>query len=165
MLILICGVGKTLISLWITIKLNLNKILIGVPNTLLLEQWEEVIKGNEDYYGVIPDIEILIVDKDCNKDKIIKFLKDNEKCIVITTYHSSNKILDAINESNYIFDIKINDECHHLTTSDMKLANTRKAFVHMLSIKSKKQISLTATLKQIEISRPRHSQIIKLIND
>ena len=152
MLILICGVGKTLISLWITIKLNLNKILIGVPNTLLLEQWEEVIKGNEDYYGVIPDIEILIVDKDCNKDKIIKFLKDNEKCIVITTYHSSNKILDAINESNYIFDIKINDECHHLTTSDMKLANTRKAFVHMLSIKSKKQISLTATLKQIEIN-------------
>jgi superfamily II DNA or RNA helicase len=152
MLILICGVGKTLISLWITIKLNLNKILIGVPNTLLLEQWEEVIKGNEDYYGVKPDIKILIVDKDCNKDKIIKFLKDNEKCIVITTYHSSNKILDATNESNYIFDIKINDECHHLTTSDMELANTRKAFVQMLSIKSKKQISLTATLKQIEIN-------------
>jgi len=43
MLVLMCGVGKTLISLWITQKLNANTILIGVPNKLLLKQWEEVI--------------------------------------------------------------------------------------------------------------------------
>src|SRR5690606_27354922 len=34
MLILMCGVGKTLISLWITQELNSNTILIGVPNKL-----------------------------------------------------------------------------------------------------------------------------------
>src|SRR5690606_23917599 len=39
-LCLICGIGKTLISLWITQRLNFNKILIGVPNKLLLEQWK-----------------------------------------------------------------------------------------------------------------------------
>ena len=38
-----CGVGKTLISLWITQELNSNTILNGVPNKLLLKQWEEVI--------------------------------------------------------------------------------------------------------------------------
>ncbi len=43
MLVLICGVGKTLISLWITQKLKSNTILIGVPNKLLLKQWKEVI--------------------------------------------------------------------------------------------------------------------------
>ena len=43
MLVLMCGVGKTLISLWITQELNSNTILIGVPNKLLLKQWEEVI--------------------------------------------------------------------------------------------------------------------------
>lgn len=150
MLILICGVGKTLISLWITKELKSNKILIGVPNTLLLEQWEEVIQGNNEYYGVIPNIKILIVNSDCDKNTIIKFLRDNQKCIVITTYHSSYKVLEATNELNYEFDMKLNDECHHLTTSNMEIANTRRTFVQMLNIKSKKQLSLTATLKQIE---------------
>ena len=44
MLILMCGVGKTLISLWITQKLNLSKIVIGVPNKLLVKQWSIEIK-------------------------------------------------------------------------------------------------------------------------
>jgi len=150
MLILICGVGKTLISLWITKELNLNKILIGVPNTELLKQWVEVIQGNNEYHGVITDIKILIVNSDCDKNTIIQFLKDNQKCIVITTYHSSYKVLESTNELNYEFDMKLNDECHHLTTSNMEIANTRRTFVQILNIKSKKQLSLTATIKQIE---------------
>jgi len=44
MLILMCGVGKTLISLWITQKLNFSKIIIGVPNKLLVKQWSIEIK-------------------------------------------------------------------------------------------------------------------------
>ena len=152
MLILMCGVGKTLISLWITIKLKSNKILIGVPNNLLLEQWEKVIKGNHKYYGVIPDINILIVNCHCDENNIIKFLQDNQKCIVITTYHSSCKVLEATTKLNYKFDMKLNDECHHLTTSNIKKANEKKTFVQMLNIDSIKQLSLTATLKKLEVS-------------
>jgi len=153
MLILICGTGKTLISLWITLKMNYNKILIGVPNTLLLTQWAEVIEGNNEYYGVIPNIrKILLVNSDCDINKIKTYLKENKKCIVITTYHSSFKVLEATKQLNYEFDIKINDECHHLTTSNMEIANTKRTFVQMLNIKSKKQLSLTATLKQIEMN-------------
>ena len=151
MLILICGVGKTLISLWITKELKLNKILIGVPNTELLKQWVDVIQGNNEYYGVFLNAKILIVNGDCDKNTIIKFLQDNQECIVITTYHSSYKVLESTNELNYEFDMKLNDECHHLTTSNMEIANTRRTFVQMLNIKSKKQLSLTATLKQIEV--------------
>jgi hypothetical protein len=43
LLIIPCGVGKTLISLWITQRLNSDKILVGVPNKLLLKQWEKII--------------------------------------------------------------------------------------------------------------------------
>ena len=164
-LVLICGVGKTLLALWISVQLNVNKILIGVPNTLLLKQWDDVINGRDTKkdtrtgIGIIPtqtDIHsnkhnILIVNKDCNKETILKVLKEHENCIIITTYHSSNKILDATNDiPNYTFDMKIYDECHHLTTSNMLDANTRKTFVRMLQIKSIKQLALTATLKQIE---------------
>ena len=150
MLILICGVGKTLISLWIALKLKSNSILIGVPNSLLLEQWEEIIKGNNKTYAIMPNINILLVNSYCNKNDIIDFLKINKKCVVITTYHSSLKVLKATDELNYEFDMKIPDECHHLTTSNMELASNKKTFIHMLKIKAKKQISLTATLKQIE---------------
>ena len=48
--------------------------------------------------------------------------------------------------------MKINDECHHLTSSNMKLENTTKTYVEMLNIKSSKQLSLTATLKNLETS-------------
>lgn len=44
--------------------------------------------------------------------------------------------------------MKINDECHHLTSSNMKLENTTQTYVEMLNIKSVKQLSLTATLKK-----------------
>ena len=38
LLIIPCGVGKTLISLWITQVLHANTIIIGVPNKLLLKK-------------------------------------------------------------------------------------------------------------------------------
>ena len=46
--------------------------------------------------------------------------------------------------------MKILDECHHLCTHNMTLAKKSNTYIHMLNIKSTKQISLTATLKQIE---------------
>jgi predicted helicase len=49
-----------------------------------------------------------------------------------------------------VFDMKINDECHHLTTVNMRLAQTTKAFILMLAIPAEKQLSLTATIKQLD---------------
>ena len=142
-LIIPCGVGKTLISLWSAEKLNSDTILIGVPNKLLLEQWKEII------CIIFPNTPYLKVSGGIDIESIKTFLKNNKKCIVITTYSSSHKIYTQTEQINYIFDIKINDETHHLTSSNI-IKEENKTFINMLKIKSKKQLSLTATLKLLE---------------
>ena len=143
-LVLICGVGKTLISLWITQELKANKILVGVPNTLLLVQWEKVIKE------LFPAYPCLIVNGSVNIEEITLFLKENEeKCIIITTYTSSHKVCSASVTSAFTFDMKILDEAHHLTSYHI-IKEEHKTYVKILEIKSVKQLSLTATLKILE---------------
>ena len=133
MLVLMCGVGKTLISLWITQELNSNTILIGVPNKLLLKQWEEVI------CVLFQSVPYLIVSGGVDTENIMRFLENNQKkCIVITTYSSAHKVYTATQHTRFVFGMKILDEVHHLTTNNMRLAHTTK------------QLSLTATLKQLE---------------
>ena len=142
LLIMPCGVGKTLVSLWITQELNSNTILVGVPNILLLKQWEKI--------KIFPDIPYLVVSSGIDIETITNFLEKNQKrCIVITTYSSAYKVLSATQNICYKFDMKINDECHHLTSTSMEIAHNTKQYIQMLSIESIKQISLTATLKQI----------------
>lgn len=141
LLIIPCGVGKTLISLWITINLNYSKIIIGVPNKLLLIQWKNIIQK---LYN--KNINILLVYDNITINNIIHFLQNNKKCIVITSYASSYKMVIATKKLNYIFDMKINDETHHLTGLNL-LDN--KNFIQMLNIPSLKQLSLTATMKII----------------
>jgi superfamily II DNA or RNA helicase len=144
MLVLMCGVGKTLISLWISQKLNSNTILIGVPNKLLLKQWEEVICN---LFQCVP---YLIVSDGKDIENITQFLVSNQtKCIVVTTYSSSHKVYKATQLAGFIFDMKINDEVHHLTTNNIN-ENERKTYINMLKISSNKQLSLTATLKLLE---------------
>ena len=148
LLIIPCGVGKTLISLWITQELKSNTILIGVPNKLLLKQWKEVI------CILFKNIPYLIVSGDIDIKSIINFLEKNKKkCIVITTYASAHKVYSATHTILFVFSMKINDECHHLTSSNMRLADTKKKYIQMLNIASEKQLSLTATLKQLESMR------------
>jgi len=145
MLVLMCGVGKTLISLWITQELNSNTILIGVPNKLLLKQWEEVI------CVLFQSVPYLIVSGGVEIENIMKFLENNQKrCIVITTYSSAHKVYTATQHTRFIFGMKLLDEVHHLTTTNMQLAHNTKKYIQMLKIPSVKQLSLTATLKQLE---------------
>jgi superfamily II DNA or RNA helicase len=145
MLVLICGVGKTLISLWITQKLNCNTVIIGVPNKLLLGQWRETI------CELFHNVPCLSVSSGISIEKIQSFLKINkEKCIVLTTYASAHKVYTSTQCLEFSFDMKINDECHHLTSINMEMSHNTKKYVQMLNISSKKHISLTATLKLLE---------------
>jgi superfamily II DNA or RNA helicase len=137
-----CGIGKTLMSLWITQKLNCNTILIGVPYIQLMEQWKDKISI------LFPDYHCLIISSNINNQDIIRFLENNNKCIIITTYASSYRINNLLEKHDFSFDMKINDECHHLTSADMEINNTKK-YINMLFIKSKKQLSLTATIKEL----------------
>jgi superfamily II DNA or RNA helicase len=155
LLVLMCGVGKTLISLWIAQELKANTILIGVPNKLLLNQWVEKFKE------LFPNVNYLIVSGGKNVNDIVTFLNNNnKKCIIITTYSSSHKVLTATRQINFTFNYQINDECHHLTSNNIN-EEERKTFVNMLKINSDKQLSLTATLKILEnIENQREDEII-----
>lgn len=145
LLIIPCGVGKTLISLWITQRLNSNTILVGVPNKLLLKQWEKII------CLFFQGVQHLVVSGGIDVDDIIQFLQmNNENCIVITTYSSAHKVYTATQQTAFVFDMKLNDECHHLTNYNMEIANNKKSYIQMLNIESRKQLSLTATIKQLE---------------
>ena len=145
MLILMCGVGKTLISLWIAQQLYFKTIVVGVPNILLLTQWNKVIGE------LFPEIPVLLVASGLSVDAIRHFIEKYEKrCIVITTYSSSHKVKLASQSSKFNFAMKILDEAHHLTSHNMRLANTAKTYIQMLNIPAAKQLSLTATLKQLE---------------
>ena len=148
MLVLMCGVGKTLISLWITQELNSNTILIGVPNKLLLKQWEDVV------CALFQSVPYLIVSGGVDIENIVGFLENNtKKCIIITTYSSAHKVYTAAQDTRFVFGMKLLDEVHHLTSTNMCLAHTTKKYIRMLNIPSVKQLSLTATLKQLESMR------------
>ena len=154
LLVLTCGVGKTLISLWISQKLTSNTIIIGVSNTVLLSQWKDKIKV---FYKNFPS---LIVSGNICVGIIQKFLKDfHNRCVLITTYSSSHKVFLATKNETFKFDMKILDEAHHLTSINMKEEQTTKKYIEMLKIPSDKQLSLTATLKQIE-PRNVHDDVI-----
>ena len=161
-LVLMCGVGKTLISLWITQELKSNKILIGVPNKLLLKQWEKVVGE------LFSNVPCLVVSGGMETEMIVRFLeKNHSKCVVITTYSSAHKVFTATQESNYQFDMKINDEVHHLTSTKLKILDEteRKCYIKMLKINSTKQLSLTATLKLLENNEINDSTDIVVSND
>lgn len=134
MLILTCGVGKTLISLWVAQQMDSNKIAIGVPTIVLLEQWLPIIAQ------IFPNRPILKVP--CNED-VARFVSKHPKCVVITTYASSHKLVGSA------FDMKILDEVHHLTCKNTDESSAR-AFVRMMDVASLKQLALSATPKHLE---------------
>lgn len=149
LLIIPCGAGKTLISLWIAQQLDATTVLIGVPNKLLLKQWEETAKH------VFPGVPLLSVSSGVSTEQISHFLTIyGSRCIVFTTYASAHKVYTAANTTRYVFRMKINDEAHHLTTIHMQLEHTAKKYVQMLHIPSEIQLSLTATVKLLEIDQP-----------
>jgi len=145
LLILPCGFGKTLISLWISKQLKYDKILIGVPNILLLNQW---LNSIYDVFNINKDT-ILVVAHGKRTNDISNFLNNNkETCIILTTYHSSHKMYKATKNTDYKFNIMICDEAHHLSTENID--ENKKTFINMLKIKTEKQLSLTATMKVVE---------------
>ena len=150
-LVLTCGVGKTLISLWVAKQLGSQKIVIGVPTIVLLEQWLPII------IQIFPDRPVYV------KDENIELVSQTSACVVITTYASSFKL------TNYAFDLKILDEAHHLTSKSADNYSDR-AFVQMLNIVSTKQLALTATPKYLEsdstntVSNDNEAQFGKIIH-
>jgi superfamily II DNA or RNA helicase len=130
-LILPCGSGKTLASIWISEKLGGKKILVMLPSLSLLSQtlreWAinsstpfrylcicsdtTVDLGNDAPIEKISDMDVPVTTQ---YESIRDFLNDNasKTSIVFSTYQSSKVLSQAVLDSGTTFDMGIFDEAH-----------------------------------------------------
>ena len=138
-----CGLGKSLLSIFIMKKLKFKINLIGVPRTFLLSQFQD------DILLIFPNKENILfvggeyINSTTNNNDIELFLqkKTNEPKFIISTYKSCNLLL------NYEFDFKVGDEAHHLIGLD---DDNIKSYNLFHKIKSTKTLFMTATEKIID---------------
>lgn len=141
-----CGMGKTLLSLFIVQEMKFNHIVIGVPSIYLQRQFRSEINklypniNNVLYVGGESDE---ITQSTTDKTRIIDFIHQhhNSPSFIITTYDSCALLKDL-----YRFDFKIGDEAHHLV-GEMKENSDYLQFHKILSNKS---LFMTATEKIVE---------------
>ena len=158
-----CGSGKSLTGYWFFRYMNGRNAIIIVPSLQLVKQtlktWarEFLCEGIEiDWIAVCSDDDVKNLDDpalntfeigiEVNTDNqiISSFLeKDSDKIkIVITTYQSGKKIIEAGKDSGLIFDIGIFDEAHKT------VGNKNKPFAQLLydeNIQITKRLFMTAT--------------------
>lgn len=160
-LIMACGTGKTLCSLWIYERISPNHTLVLVPSLQLLKQikneWLNNLQETVPYLCVCSDqtinfdndeilYDISDIDSNVTTDpiKIYNFLINNKRTIIFSTYHSLEKIIISLDKNKFNFDFAICDEAHR--TASPELGNF--TLVHnddLLPVK--KRLYMTATPK------------------
>lgn len=152
-MVVACGVGKTLTSLWISEKLSAQNIVVAIPSLQLQAQsvaswiaeaqafdYEMLVIGSdysiENLYGVKVST---------NVDEISAFLSLDCKKIVFTTYHSTIAFSDACVATNFEFDFGIIDESHRTAGHDTKVFS--RILFDENGIVIKKRLFMTATPK------------------
>jgi superfamily II DNA or RNA helicase len=157
-LILPCGTGKTLISLWIQERLNLNYTLVLFPSLALLRQTKNEWAANRKHY--VPYI-CVCSEKDIYKgdstqvhlyeisgsvstsaNEIRTYLQNHKQAIVFSTYQSLAAVAEAIKDTDIVFDLALCDEAH-------KTAGNKKGQYGLIhddsKIRVKKRLYMTAT--------------------
>ena len=157
-----CGLGKSLLSIFIVKLLHFKLVVFGVPSINLQRQMtEEIMKifpnyKNILYIGGTCDDNV----KSTNNIKIIKqFIKKSKNMqpkFLITTY-ASCYLLTEINN----IDFKIGDEAHHLVGIESNSYD--KTYDSFHRIKSKKTLFMTATEKIIENKQHTYSMDNELV--
>ncbi|HSW61956.1 MAG TPA: Helicase associated domain protein [Dissulfurispiraceae bacterium] len=163
-LILPCGTGKTLASLWIAERLQAKSILIMVPSLALmaqtLRQWAvntslnpfrylclcsdtTVDLGNDSPIEHISDVDFPVT-TDIEQVKAFLQQKPDITSIVFATYQSSKALSLAALEAGMTFDLAIFDEAHrtagiHTKTWGIALSDA--------NVPIKKRLFMTATPK------------------
>jgi len=128
-LIMACGTGKTLTSLFITAALHAQRVLVLVPSLSLLAQSLREWTANDPDFVYLPVCsDVSVSDSDAaiswtsdlgfpvttDPGEIAAFLRlQGSRQVVFATYQSSPRIADAYKESSVpAFDIIIADEAH-----------------------------------------------------
>jgi superfamily II DNA or RNA helicase len=155
-LIMACGTGKTLTSLWLSEKLNTNSVLFLAPSISLLSQVldEWYFSSNNEFKNVM----VVCSDSGAgtenksyrseysfpsttDKKEINEFFKKRGSKLVLSTYDSSHLVYKSLKKTNKKFDITIADEAHNLAGN----RNLKYASVLKKDFPSKKILFMTAT--------------------
>lgn len=133
-LILPCGTGKTLTSLWIKESLQSKITLVCLPSLSLLRQTKKEWSLHSNvwqHYLCVCSEQHIDIDKDSiitheyelgshvtsSSQDVLDFLKaySEKGCIIYITYHSLIIVSDAVSSTNIKFDLIIADEAHKTT--------------------------------------------------
>ena len=164
-LIMPCGSGKTLTSIWINQSLKSKKTIILCPTLALLRQtrieWlseqqafipyicvcsEKDVDGND---GIKLKISEIGREVTTDPKAIASFIEScSDEFLIFSTYKSSPKIADAIKLLNgFSFDLAICDEAHRTAGTGASLA---KVIHDNSKIPVKKRLYMTATPRVLE---------------
>jgi superfamily II DNA or RNA helicase len=145
-----CGSGKSFLSIHYTKIAGYKTIVIGTPSVYLQTQMRDEI------VEVIPEAIIRFVGG--HNDTPINTIKEEIQNVrevplfVITTYDSCSKLIGLQ------FDIKIGDECHHLTGIERQ----NDGYLRFHDIQSNKSLFMTATKKIVDTT---NDNIVFSMND
>lgn len=158
-LIMACGTGKTLTSLWITEQLDSSSTLVLVPSLSLLSQtllewarhsnttWsylcvcsdDTVNKSDDQMVSTTADLPFDVTTKPAD---IAAFLSKRGRKIIFSTYQSSGQVSKGQKKAGKKFDLVIADEAHRLTgKNDADFATVLDGS----KIATKKLLFMTAT--------------------
>lgn len=155
-LIMACGTGKTLTSLWIAQQLGAKQLIVALPSLQLQEQtvgtWiSQLLDLNYRILVVGSDTsinKIYRVPVTTNQAEIVEFLKDSTPKIVFTTYQSNQVLSDACMEVGMVFDFGIVDEAHE--TAGHELKKFGRILNDQNGIVIRKRLFMTATPRFFE---------------
>lgn len=162
-LILPCGAGKTLTSLWIKEKLQATNTLVLVPSLALLRQiksnWNEAYNTNFIRLNVCSEKDIdADIDNDIavihtyeipgnvtsDKNLVASFLQRPDNKVVFSTYQSLQVIVDALQiVPDFQFDLIIADEAHK--TAGFEDLNKFTLVHNKEKVRGVKRLYMTAT--------------------
>jgi superfamily II DNA or RNA helicase len=175
-LIMACGTGKTLTGLWIHEKLKSRRTLLLVPSISLAQQnlreWGRHAQSDFDCLVVCSDESVgsdrddpairyvaeMGIDPTTDSAKIAAFLSKRRQrpAVVISTYHSADRVSAGQQLARKAFDLALCDEAHRLVgRGDQRFALA----LDDQRIKAKRRLFMTATPKRL----PDH--IAKAIRD
>lgn len=169
-LILPCGAGKTLTSLWIKEKIKAKTTLVMVPSLALLKQIKnDWARHKNDFYKPLYVCSEKDIDKgnsdetvthgyeiggpvSTNPKNVVSFLIKSGNKTVFSTYQSIAVVEEACNQlPNFKFDCIICDEAHR--TAGSSKSNTFTIIHDNNRIPGLKRLYMTATPKVVSTSQ------------
>jgi superfamily II DNA or RNA helicase len=183
-LVMPCGTGKTLTSLWLAERLECSRVLVLLPTLALLRQTAQVWaseartsfkslkvcsdRGGSDCELEAADLSVSELGGPVTTDpvEIANFLSGDGRRVLFSTYKSSPRIAEALAqlEGGQELDLAVCDEGHHcagLTTSD------HKTILHDERIPARRRLFVTATptvfgVKALGQARHAHAELASM---